>query len=79
MILASSGGLSAGSSPISLISEMGSGPVVGEEPVHSTSIFEATVTDSLSFLESNLTFQLLDYEEYQLTVNGGEDWVKTNL
>lgn len=73
MILASSGGLSAGSSPISLMSETGSGPVVGEEPVHSTSIFEATVTGSLSFLDLNLTFQLSDYEEYQLTVKSGED------
>lgn len=59
MILDRSGGLRAGSRSISWMLVMGRGPLVGEEPVHSTKISDETVTGPGNFSsgELTLTFQ----------------------
>jgi hypothetical protein len=64
MILQSTDGLRAGSSPISWTLLNGSGLVVGEEPVQRTTRSEETVMGSENFgsREEILTFQLLDYQ-----------------
>jgi hypothetical protein len=60
--VASKGGLRAGSSPISLMSVTGSGPVMGWEPVQRTSVFELKSEEGvLPLLPGTLTFQLLDF------------------
>ena len=63
MILDRSGGLRAGSRPISWMLVMGKGPVVGEEPVHSTTRSDVTVMGPGNFSsgELTLTFQLFNY------------------
>ncbi len=60
-MVARSGGFSAGSSPISWMSDIGSGPVVGEEPVQRTRILEEIGEGSGNFSsgEVTVTVQLL--------------------
>jgi hypothetical protein len=64
MILQRTGGLSAGSRPISWTLLTGSGLDVGEEPVQRTRISEETVMGPENFgsREEIFTFQLLDYQ-----------------
>jgi hypothetical protein len=64
MILARRGGFSAGSSPISSKLETGNGPVDGEDPVHKTNKFEATVFEFSPFLGSKPTSHLFDCDGY---------------
>ena len=56
------GGLSAGSRPSSWKPDTGSGPVVGLDPVQSTSRFEETVVGPENFSSGELMFtdQLFD-------------------
>ncbi len=57
-ILARRGGFKAGSSPISLISVTGRGPVVGDEPVHKTSRSEEIVEGPGNFSSGDVTVTL---------------------
>jgi len=61
IMVESSGGLSAGSSPISSIPVTGRGPVMGWEPVQRTSMLESNLS-LVDFPPGGLTatFQLLD-------------------
>lgn len=63
MILARTGGLRAGSSPISWALVNGRGPDVGDEPVQRTRRSEVTVVgpENFSSSEEMLTVQFFDY------------------